>query len=474
MIYVRKIALAALTCILVCVPVFAQEEFEVDETQSAWPSPGLNELLEDYLAARGWVEGENRKKDGSTFFIAIGKGVIGAGRSDSNFVASRQLAFDKAMLDAKKKMLQFQEVELSAAIESFFSEPSEERQRAALDKRKREGLIIEAQTDVIAVAVQDEADDIGTPAAHAFADRYENLLRYEAAEKLKAAGFDPSKPVSAQDLQPIIQSESFKKQLSAVAQGRIVGMQAAKTIEFLPESRNGQIGVVTIQSARLQAIADSIYSSNPGLAPTGSPKKPISAQIPTNKDALVSHFGVQSKRNERGEYCLVAYGQSAPRTQSTRSMQAAEEKAKLAAQAYIRQFAGELGSVLENAEAAESIETYANNMQEYTLDDSYDEKIKTNAKAISISGVTNVKRWVHSHPLTGHAVAGSVLSWCPSSALYAKNLRESTANAPIAKTELGGASQERAGAAQSGQRILNSDQSGAYNSGSTDVDDDDF
>ena len=29
---------------------YSQEEFSVDETKSAWPSPDLNQLIDDYLS----------------------------------------------------------------------------------------------------------------------------------------------------------------------------------------------------------------------------------------------------------------------------------------------------------------------------------------------------------------------------------------------------------------------------------------
>lgn len=451
----------------------AQEEFSVDEDVSAFPSPDLNDLIDSYLDKRGWQEGENTKSDGSTFFIAIGKGNISAGRTHPNFIVSRQLAFDKGMLDAKKKMLQYMETKIETNLESFYSEPSQARQQALLEEKKREGLMVESAADITSAALQQESAAIGSPLALTFADKAENMLRTEAAKKLKALGFDPAQPISQQELQAITSSESFSKVTATVAQGRLVGMQAAKVIEFLPENKNGELGVVTIQSDRLQAIADAIYGNSPKLAPSGAPKKPISQQIPKNKGALISQFGVQSKRNEKGEYCLVAFGQSAPRTESSRSMQAAEDKAKITAQGLIRQFAGEIGSVLESSEASESVDTYADKMQDYQFDDSYEEKIQARAKGIVISGIQNIKRWKSKHPLTGHAVAGSVLSWCPSSGLAAKAQKRKNAKAPEAQTEFS-ASEIRAQRKPDGRRTLNADQAESFTDESADVDEDDF
>ena len=101
------------------------QEFAVDESISATEKPNINDIVDDFLNSRGWYEGENTKKDGSTFFIAVGKGTIAAGRSDPCWVTSRQLAFDKAMLNAKREMLQFQEQKISTELESEYQEYGE-------------------------------------------------------------------------------------------------------------------------------------------------------------------------------------------------------------------------------------------------------------------------------------------------------------------------------------------------------------
>ena len=456
----------------------AMEEFAVDESPSAFPSPSLTELMDAYLAERGWSEGENQKKDGSTFLVAIGRGTIGAGRTTPSFITSRQLAFDKAMLQAKRAMLEYQEAKIKTEMSSFFAQPSQARQQAELAAKRREGLAIEGAVAVAGDVAAEQAARIGTPSAQTLADKTMNLLRLEAAERLQALGYDPSQPVDAQTLQAVVEEEGFQKTVETAAQGRLVGMQAAKTFEFLPEGMNGEIGVITIHSARLQSIADAIYSNQPARGPSGSPKKPLAAQIPQSKDALVSEFGVKAKRNEKGEYCLVAYGQSSPRTQSSRSLQAAESQAKLVADGLIRQFAGEMGTSLAMSEQAENIKTYADNMQDYALDESYEEKIAVSAKAIVISGIAPVKRWTHTHPLGGQMIAGVVSAWCPSQGLSAQASKRQMSAAPKAQEGFssGGAAPAGSmpGAEGSGRRALNSDQSGATLTEGSDVDEEDF
>jgi hypothetical protein len=253
-------------------------------------------------------------------------------------------------------------------------------------------------------------------------------------------------------------------------------MQAAKTFESIPAGGEGQIAVVTIWSPRLQAIANAIYSNNPALGPKGRPGKPLQQQIPRNKKALISQFGVQSKRNEKGEFCLLAYGQNAPRTEKQRSINAAETKARMTSQALIRQFAGEIGAVMEALDQAESVETYNDEMEDYALDEDFYEKIKVSAKAIVISGMSTIKRWNAGHPVTGKTIAGVVVAWCPSGAAFGQKLKADMSDAPDAQTEFSNSSGSAPGSygSPSGEREINSDRDGSYYSGGDSAGEEDF
>lgn len=453
------------------------QEFDVDESVSASEEPNINEIIEDFLNSKGWYEGENTKKNGSTFFVAIGKGTIAAGRSEPGWVTSRQLAFDKAMLNAKREMLQFQEQKISTELESEYQEYGEKRQAEEVARKTREGLAFEAARDTGTGVVSEVAERSGFSSAVTASDKINGLLRFEANRQLEELGYDPSQPVDAQVLKKVSESESFKKNIQTAAQGRIVGMQAAKTFESIPANKEGQIAVVTVWSPRLQAIANAIFSNNPAIGPQGIAGKPLQQQIPRNKSALISQFGVQSKRNEKGEYCLLSYGQNAPRSEKQRAIDAAESKARITSQALIRQFAGEIGAVMETLDQAESVETYTDKMEDYSFNEDYYEKIKVSAEAIVISGMKTVKRWNASHPVTGKPIAGAVVSWCPSGAAFGQKLKADMSDAPDAQTEFSNGSGTTASGnygSSSGEREINSDRDGSYYSGGDSADEEDF
>ena len=52
---------------------------------------------------------------------------------------------------------------------------------------------------------------------------------------------------------------------------------------------------------------------------------------------------------------MLSFGQNAPRSEKQRSIDAAESKARITSQALIRQFAGEIGAVMETVDQAESL-----------------------------------------------------------------------------------------------------------------------
>jgi len=452
------------------------QEFAVDENISATEKPNINDIVDDFLNSRGWYEGENTKKDGSTFFIAVGKGTIAAGRSDPGWVTSRQLAFDKAMLNAKREMLQFQEQKISTELESEYQEYGEKRQAEEAARKTREGLAVEAARDTGMAATSEAAERSGFSSAVTASDKINGLLRFEANRKLEELGYDPNQPIDAQTLKKVTESESFKKNIQTSAQGRIVGMQAAKTFESIPAGGEGQIAVVTIWSPRLQAIANAIFSNNPAIGPKGQAGKPLQQQIPRNKKALISQFGVQSKRNEKGEYCLLAYGQNSPRSEKQRAINAAESKARNTSQALIRQFAGEIGAVMETLDQAENVETFADGMENYAFNEDYYEQIKVSAQTIVISGMKTVKRWNAGHPVTGKPIAGVIVSWCPSGAAFGQKLKADMSDAPDAQTEFSNGSGSTSGGygTPSGEREINSDRDGSYYSGGDSADEEDF
>ena len=97
-------------------------EAEVNTQQTIAEEKDVQTMIDEFLSSKGWSEGENTKKNGEKFYIAIGRGVVQAPRSDRNFAASRVATYNKAMLDAKKNMAEYLEVSIKTETEKTYSE----------------------------------------------------------------------------------------------------------------------------------------------------------------------------------------------------------------------------------------------------------------------------------------------------------------------------------------------------------------
>ena len=117
-----------------------------------------------------------------------------------------------------------------------------------------------------------------------------------------------------------------------VANARIAGAQVYKTFEVLPDGNQGDIGVILIYSKKLHQLANAIYAFNFASLPQDAPRKPLKDQIPTDPAVLLGTFGVNMKIDSDGYPALIAYGQAAPRTNSSNSLNAAYNKHNLNAQ----------------------------------------------------------------------------------------------------------------------------------------------
>lgn len=406
--------------------------YEITEGQVA-EAPRVRDLIDEYLAKKGWEEGPNVKGKGGSakkFFVSVGVGTIAARRDSAGYVSSRFNAFQKAFIAAQRDMVQFLESEVSASVESSYMEPSAVREQQRIDELTSQGMALQA-AKVQAKALASDAQDYAKFQSGATAaTQAEKLLRFEIDKKLKAAGFDPNQPVEQQQLASILSSKEFQSSVRIVANSRVAGMQVFKAFEVLPEGNQGQIGVVAIYSERLHNLANALFSGNEGLVPEGAPRKSLKQQIPMDEAVLLSTFGVTAKVDENGQLALVAYGQAGARTESSRSITAAERKARTAAIQQIRFFAGAMVKTLETADNAESMQELSSGTVDVVTDDSYEESIKVSAEALKISGLKTIHRWDMKHPLTGHYIAGNVVSWSPSASALGKSMKNDMNAAP--------------------------------------------
>ena len=403
-------ALAAATALCAAHAQEAAPESAVGN-EAAVEQKNIHDIVDEYLASKGMSEGENSKKDGSRYYVAVGYGAIQAPLESRSYIDSRVNAYNKAMLDAKAKMAEYLEIVIRTETEHDYSEGNWGGTETAEDN----DLSINAKVKRLIMERLDK--DLQTEGLHP------DETNAEARER---------------NARKRLNSDFYKKVISTAAKAEITGMQVMCSFEGVPAGKKGEIGVVAIWSPKLQAMAQSI--SNGGKLPSGIGKKPIKEQIPTDKAVLLSTFGVQQKIDENGDLVLVAFGQAGAVTDSPQSTNVARSKAKMQAMAAIREFAGESVAVMTDAVNAENVEEFENAAEEYEDVSAFSQKIKAVAESLNISGIATIKNWDCKHPLTGRTVYGVVCSWSPKQAANAGAMKRSmdataagvgAANAPL-------------------------------------------
>ncbi len=418
-------------------PQEVSQEFQVDKNAAISESVDIDKMIGDFLAKQGWGEGQNINKDGSTFFVAIGKGVIQSGRSEKSYINSRINAFEKALLNSKAQMIEFLSTQISKDASLMYEQGNFP---PTLDSKEEKSEIIK---------------------------KIKMLIHAELDKRLKDRGVDPKSKEGKAELEKQISSESFKSMTRTLSQSRILGLQAYKTFEASPDNKKGQVAVLCIYSDKLRELAEAMIVG--GSVPAGAPKRPIAEQIPNDPLVLLSTYGVQIKLDENGQPVLLAFAHDQPLTESVMSENAASEKAKALCFGLIRQFAGESSMVSRDLLNAETTKEYADATDLYKNESAYRQQIESTAKAINISGISKIKSWNTTHPLTGKKVFGVVCAWSPSSAVAAKLMKSKLGSAASSDSSNGSAA-----LLESGRKKINEDQKGTFKNEGTEADKDAF
>ncbi len=380
----------------------AEPEMGIDKT-----TPGVVQQkkvktrAQDYVRERGWQQGENTKKDGSLFFVAIGIGTNTMTPSDPGWVGGRTFAFDEALLRAKAKLAEFIGMEISTSLKRDY-----ERNMGNAPKNE--------ETETVNVGPSIPDDSIG---------KMTLLLNASLDQALAKQGIKPDSPAAPAAIKKFLREKSMEKAIEAVAKARVSGVQVAKVFESKGDGKKGQIAVIAIQSDKLKRMADAIASENYSSIPLGNPKKPILDQVPTDPAVLSASFGVQQTRDENGRYVLVSYGQSFPFIPDDEDeLEMAADAAQLEAEAGIRSFAGENVSVLKSSNKSTSLQTLAENMESRQFNQQDKKSIESIAKSLKISGMRVLTEEEIEHPFTGKQMVVSVVTWSPEGGTSARSL----------------------------------------------------
>ena len=408
--------LVCITCVVLIGASFAQDTSSQPVVKDMPPEAeitserGAYEMMQEFLDSRpdgAWNEGSNKGKNG-IFVVERGVGAIQANPDSPSYNDARVRAFDKAMLAAKAKLAEYLETEISTAASYSHVEPS------------MGGKTVDQE---LAEAIANQpTDSILGKAKLLVSKKLDNLLKKEGydVDAARAQGVAQADDVKAK-LAAVTGKESFKKTVKNVAQTVLSGAQAYYTVEAI-EGNRAEIGVVLVWSPKLAEMASSLVTGKPIAG--AKPKTTVKSQVNKDLNILLSTFGVKQMIDENGEYVLVAYGQSGARSAKSASVSMARDRARQNAQAMIRAFAGETVAYSMAQDQAEQAHDFGEDSISDMRDQSAaDRFISTVSAKMKINGMGTVYSWNARHPISGRTVYGEVVTWKPSDAAVARNIK---------------------------------------------------
>ena len=367
----------------------------------------------DYMDSKGYNEGDNERK-GKTFFIAVGIDSSGANMSQLAYIDSIQNAFIRSQMNAKTALAETLEKKLKSEIQNEFKQAFKEGKKPSI-------IIQEKDTE---------------------AETYEDLSAYQKMKLLMHQKLDQiisqeNKDKVGQDerelekqMEGILNQQVFRDSIEASAKANIRGMKMLySNLSAKPASNRTTVCNVAIWSENLVKYADAMSTGNFSKLRNLKKGKPLKEYVPTDQETLGVTFGAFMVKNEKGEMSVISFSQAGLKTSSSMSEKAAFTAAKIKAERAIMQLRE------ENVEVAEKIDTFEVTTEKTDgLIDFYSEenieRRQTAQTQGSLQGTKVLKRWKQRHPVTGRQVAGVVVGWSPSSADFAKEMKETLDQAP--------------------------------------------
>lgn len=415
--------------LLAAVPSWSQDgKLEIEQKplaelpNSISGGESVRSRMDKFIREQGLRDVKDNKKDesGRMVLIDFATATIAASPSDPNFVQARINAFNKALVNAKSQCAEFQKTVISTEAILDTGLPPAERAKADAEQLKREGLTQEGATKVAQALNADLKGRANMPQVIQTAALYgEKILGNKMSEEIRKKGLDPSKPVDQQVAKTIAETESFKNAVSTVASARCTGIKVMASFEQNPPSGQGSVGIVTVWSEKLHAIADAIVTNHWELIQKGEPGKSIADHIPNDKRTLLTTFGAQLVRDEKGEYVILAYAQAQPRTKNQQSIDSAYEMAKTRGYGLIRSFMGEAVETNRELLDAEVSTVFTDESTRYQEESSFSRSVKVIGQKLPISGMTVAHEWDTLHPANNGPVVGMVIQWKVDSAKIA-------------------------------------------------------
>jgi hypothetical protein len=389
--------LAFSNCLLI-----AQEQSPPVQTEAQpLPGSGLGEASDmisaraqarEWLESKGLAEGYDEEKD---LYIVIAHSTI---PDTSKVTDARVIAYEEAMLKAKKALAESIAAKISKDISSGNNVNKSIKENSALYK---ESLKKKGPTSL---------DDMS------MAKKVQVLAHNEMDTYLKERGINNPKESNLEDAYShLLQNKSFADAIAVAANSEIAGMRTLICFETMPKGKLGQIAVVASVSSTSKMMAATMFGKGYGVTNPDKKREPVREWIKGQADKLLYSHGVLQRYDEKGNMHVLAFGQASTYYNDEDLIDSLYEESAVAARGAMRTFVGEKMIANSRRDIQLDTKTYAaegrNTTKEYEDLSAFQSSMKAHASDLQLNGSTIIFDRQITHPVTGNTVVVSVVDW---------------------------------------------------------------
>ena len=371
--------------------------------ESANFSQSSTQLVQDQMNA---VCGKLRKK-GRVF--ALGSAPVAGKADQSDWIEARNIAFQRALVDAQIKTIQAFSNEISSSIAAEMFMPDQAPENTSMDAEIRSAAMTPDSVD---------------------------------PQKLTAMGVDPNSFNSATPAaRTTMLTNSIRLTATSRAVGSLVGLSVLHSFEGSDGKGGFAIGVCTVTSQKLKDFASMILASK-GNVPAQKDRamdlnKLIIAKAATEegKKEFANQFGVLRMFDEDGSPALVSFYQAGLQGKSaavqSQMAEVAKARATGFADAAIASFLAGSATFDSQQGVSEMVTTMVSDTDESQKIDraiSIQQKFASQAN-VKLTGITDLAQWQGKHPLTGKDIVGVVRIWSANQEFTLRSLKDNAVGA---------------------------------------------
>ena len=370
---------------------------EIADLVSAAEGP-LEDCMK-FVLNKGWKEFEIViTPDGRELRAACGKAGISVPPANKDFLASRTVAFNDALLNIQKRFSEYVgkniETEVSRAIQKGFG--------------LQDQTAMEKDQELKKSAEETKSDDLFKKlfklANNEIDKKLEGVNREEAANQKKIQ----------KEIEDVMQSKVFEKVIKSASETYMTGLQSYKVWEKCKAGQKQcEIAILALRTPEQAALADTIMSKSSSNIKGLPGKKPLPSSFTPKQ--VMANLGVRVTRDLQGNYHLLSTAISLIETDSDLSDEVAMIEAIEEADSNLRLFAGTQVSANSETVLKQIFDEYNSGKQEVDVE----KKLKSSTVAFSesanISGISNLASGKTMHPANKMLARYVVRKWSPES-----------------------------------------------------------